>query len=78
MCPHTFAVNPSKIGTEGKELKGDLLKNRFRSPRRSKRSGDLSDVTQGQERLAPIIRRVTARVVFHSLITPVDIVFTNL
>jgi hypothetical protein len=33
---HTFAVNRSRIGSEGKELKGNLLKNRFRSPRSRK------------------------------------------
>jgi len=32
----TLAVNLLKIGTEGKELKGGLLKNRFGSPRSRK------------------------------------------
>jgi len=61
----TLAVNRSKIGTEGNYVKGNLLKNRFRSPRRSKRSGDLSDETQRLERFAPIVIQLTARVVFH-------------
>jgi hypothetical protein len=74
----TLAGNRAKIGTEGNNVKGDLLKNRFRSPRRSKRSGDLSDETQRLERFAPIVRWVTARVVFHNLITPVDIFSSNL
>jgi hypothetical protein len=74
----TLAVNRSKIETEGKELKGDLLKNRFRSPRRSKRSGDQNDKTQRLERFAPIVRWVTARVVFHNFFTPVKNVFSNL
>jgi len=74
----TLAINPSKIETEGKELQGNLLKNRFRSPRRSGRSGDPSDETQRLERFAPIVRWVTARVVFHNLFTPVMNVFSNL
>jgi hypothetical protein len=68
----TLAVSLSKIGTREVRRELNLLKNRFRSPRRSGRSGDLSDETQRLERLAPIVRRVTARVVFHNLFTPVD------
>jgi hypothetical protein len=63
------------IGTGGEKLRDDLFENRYQAPKKSKRSGDLNDNCEGWERFVPIVRYVTARVVFHRVFTPTRIVF---